>query len=290
MHLLIITFGDNEQNHAQAYFCVYSFLAAKAGFSSINIFTDKPAMYKALEQNVQIATLTQDMLSEWKGQYDYFWRIKVKALELLAGRYPNEPVLYMDSDVFLYGDFEKVKAIASSGRAAMHECEGVLKDLKPKSHRRMCSGLNGITIEGVNGFGNKNMWNAGAILSPNTKGGAEFALALKLIDEMCRRDIQRYFVEQFSVSVAMAAFYQLEPLEPFLVHYWSNKAAWNKMMNKFLLENHLMGVDTEKAIQRFSELQLSSLPIKRRESNTKRRLGRAIDKWFPDKNIVFLKR
>lgn len=289
MHLLIITFGDNEQNHVQAHFCVYSFLAKKANFSSVNIFTDKPHFYKSLESEVKITALSEQLLKDWKGEFDYFWRIKVKAIEMLCERHPNEPVLYMDSDIVLYNCFEEAHKMIAEGNAGMHENEGVLQGLKPKSHRRMAIGLKNFKLGEVSDLPAKTMWNAGAILTPNTKNGEECKLALRLIDEMCRQNIQRYFIEQFSVSVAMAHFYKMQPLNSFLAHYWSNRSEWNRVMNKFFLENHLSGITLQQSIERFKDLKLENIPYKRIESNTKQRLTKKIANWFPDKNIEYLK-
>lgn len=289
MHFLIITFGENEQNHFQAYFCVHSLLARKAALSSINIFTDKPQFYERIKEHVSITVLSDEMLKDWRGPYDYFWRIKIKALETLCLRHPGEPVLYTDSDVFLFGDFEQAHTIVQSGNAGMHEDEGVVNTFRQKTHRSMTKDLKNITIEGISGFGSLHMWNAGAILSPNTNGADEFKLALRLTDEMCRLDVKRNFVEQFCVSVAMNKFYSLVPLRSFLAHYWSNRPEWNAEMNKFYLKVFAKQLTDEQILEEFMKFPFEKIPYRSIKKNTGVRLKKTIDKYFPDKNIDHLK-
>lgn len=39
---------------------------------------------------------------EWQGSYGYFFRLKIKALEYVAKEYPNQNLLYLDGDTFIY--------------------------------------------------------------------------------------------------------------------------------------------------------------------------------------------
>ena len=86
MNLLYITFGSNTAVHMQAAFSIYSFLARFEKYNSVNIITDNKLYYQHLEDRVNIIEMTEEELKEWKGEYQFFWRIKIKAIEKICKR------------------------------------------------------------------------------------------------------------------------------------------------------------------------------------------------------------
>ena len=76
MNLLYITFGNDPSIHLQAAFSIYSFLAQPGAVDSINIITDNKDFYNHLPSGVKIINVTQNELTEWKGEHQFFWRIK----------------------------------------------------------------------------------------------------------------------------------------------------------------------------------------------------------------------
>ena len=288
MHLLYITFGDNNKNHTQAYFSVYSFLAKDIKFSSVNIITDKPLYYKSIENRVNIIKVDTKKLEEWKGVHGFFWRIKIKAIELICESYPGEPVLYVDSDTFLYGNPNHLSALFQRNKAAMFENEGPLNSLKSKTMRTMTAQLRGVEIDGINNFGKLSMWNAGVVFTPNTREQQEVKLALRICDEMCRLKVKDQFVEQFALSVALQLCYGLEPSSHIIAHYWSNKEEWNDLIRAFFIENKMRNLSWEEELDHFRQINLLQYPVVKISKNTNARLKRLIDKIFPDKKKAFL--
>jgi len=288
MHLLYVTFGQNERHHLQACFSVYSFLARKASFSSINIVTDRPQFYKSIEKHVNIRPVSETTLHEWKGPFAYFWRIKIKAIEWLCRQRPNEPVLYLDSDTFLYGDFHEAFRIIKTGKAAMHINEGPLSDLATKTARKMYSQLSRLKIDGVDNPGHFNMWNAGTILIPNTKQGADIQYALQLCDQMTAKNITPYFIEQYCLSITMHLSYGLEPTSGFIAHYWSNRDGWNSVISTYFHQIYLQALSEDASLQLFNQLALRSVPERKKIRKANVRLKKMIDKLFPDKNLSYL--
>src|ERR1700712_98113 len=110
MNLLYITFGDDLGIHLQAAFSICSFLSkSNNDINSINMITDKPFFYNHLKEKVNVISITQQELEDWKGEHQFFWRIKIKAIEKICKMYPNSPVMYLDTDTFLFGDWAKLK-------------------------------------------------------------------------------------------------------------------------------------------------------------------------------------
>lgn len=281
MHLLFVTFGKNEKNHAQAYFCIYSFLAQNANLSSLNIITDHPQWYKSIEKHVNVIEVSPQILNEWKGSHDYMWRIKIKAIEKILFKYPGEPVLYLDTDTFLYNDFYGLSEVAKNGQAAMHENEGKLKNRSEKSMRMMTNAFSKKSFSGFDKLEEQDMWNAGVILIPNTKKGEDIQQVLQLCDEMCKQNVRPYFIEQFCFSVVLKKFYGLTAASPYIAHYWSNRNEWNEVINAFLLESYLKGFNENETISSFLKIDLRAIAVKRIVKNTNQRLKHTIDRIFP---------
>ncbi len=143
MHLLYLVFGPNIQNHFHAHFSVLTFLRQGQAALKITVMTDTPAYYRHLGAAVAVQALDQDMLREWQGEFKFFWRIKIKALELAARQAPELPLLYLDSDTLLYGPLATLRQELATGHALMHEPEGRLAALPSKTERRMWQQVQG---------------------------------------------------------------------------------------------------------------------------------------------------
>lgn len=133
MNLLYITFGEKPEIHLQAAFSIYSFLAQSSQVNTINLITDNPDFYKHLEEQVNIILVTQEELIAWQGEYQFFWRVKIKAIEKLCTLYPGEPIMYLDTDTYVCGTLISIKRNLIAGSAFMHENEGFLSCKKSKT-------------------------------------------------------------------------------------------------------------------------------------------------------------
>jgi hypothetical protein len=288
MNLLYITFGPNERNHLQAAFSIYSFLSMEAPVGVITILTDQPGFYKRFGKRVNLIHLAADVLKAWKGPKDFFWRVKIKSLELVAEQFPREPLMYLDTDTFLYRDFTPALELLARGKAGMHEHEGLLSHIGTKSARITAANAMTIRQEGFRELVSYSMWNAGAILVPNKQDGEEFRLALDICDKLLKVSTRPILIEQFALSAALEHVYGLEPLHPVIAHYWSAKDEWNELIGRYFLSVYLKDLNEPEALAAFRELNLHELPIKRIERNSKRRLKGLIDRVFEDKQISYL--
>lgn len=289
MHLLYITFGSDLKNHTQAYFSIYSFLVKKEHISSINVITDHPGFYKSIERHLNIIGVNQHVLNEWKGAYDFFWRIKIKGIEKVCNLYKSEPVLYLDSDTFLYNDLFSLQQTVNEGNAAMFINEGPVSALKSKTMRKMTGGLRKMQFDGLGALQNYNMWNAGVALVPNTKGGEDIKMILEFCDALCANKITDQFIEQFALSVGLAHFYGLQSADSSIAHYWSNKKEWDEVIKKFFVENHMLGLGFDEELKRFANIDFSKHPVTKISKNTKRRLSAMLDRVMKDKKVEYIR-
>ncbi|MFT4022348.1 MAG: hypothetical protein QM664_01040 [Flavihumibacter sp.] len=288
MHLLYVTFGNNNRNHTQAYFSIYSFWAKKLTLSSINIITDKPRFYKSIENKVNIIEADEAQLLDWKGEYGFFWRIKIKAIEKICSLYAGEPVMYLDSDTFFWGAADIITQLSGADNAVMWENEGTQNSLRSKTMRRMTADLKNLTIGGLSELAGYDMWNAGVVFTPNKKNNKDIEFALTLCDEMCRHKVKDQYVEQFALSVALQVSYGLQAASGWMAHYWSNKEEWNDLIREFFLESKMEGLSFEEELLKFSEIDFRKHPVVRLVKNRKRRLLNLIEKSIKDRKVEYL--
>lgn len=288
MNLLYITFGENVLVHSQAAFSVYSFLAHKQHVHSVTILTDAPQYYTHLKDVAHVVPVTKATLQEWEGPHLFFWRFKIRAIEWMCEQYPGKPVLYLDTDTFLYTDGRGLKKQMKSGHALMHELEGPLSKAGSKTEKKMWQQVKGRTFGGVPMKATDNVWNAGVVGTPNTRGGEECRLALQICDEMCAAGVTRRLIEQFALSVALHKVYGLVHASDHIAHYWSSKPGWNKAITEFFTEAYCAGKDRQEVIGSMSQFDYRQHPVKKIEKNTARRLNRLVDRVFKAKKTVYL--
>lgn len=289
MHVLFLVFGNNLSNHTQAHFCIYSLLAQKQLVTHIHVMTDMPDFYKSLEQHIHVEPISSTLLQEWEGEHKFFWRVKIKAIESLCLQYPGETVLYLDSDTFAYRNIADLQQGATQGIARMHEFEKALPDAKSKTEKKMWQQINGKSFGGVQITPSHAMWNAGVVLTPNSVNGKECRMALAICDDMCAQNVTRRLIEQYALAVALTENYQLKPAEDYIAHYWSNKPEWNRYIEQLFVQAGFRQYNFEQLSKLIGETDFSSIPFRKEIPNTNIRLQKLINKWFPPRNVSYLK-
>ncbi len=290
MNLLYLTFGNDPAIYLQASFSIYSFLAQGKAVHSINVFTDKEEYYRHLAPQVNVILLSDDDLTTWKGEYDFFWRIKIKAIEKICHLYPEQPVLYLDCDTFLSGDFAALQISLQNGTAIMHENEGFLSERKNKTQKNMWRQMANKSFGNIDMHANHYMWNAGVVALPNTLHGKDCELALTICDEMCANGITKYFIEQYAFSLALEKCYGITEAKSEIVHYWSAKNIWNERITDFFMQAYFAQWDHEKILTQIRMFDIINIPIYQKVKTTNVRLKGMIDKLFPPKDIQYISR
>ncbi|MBC6697861.1 hypothetical protein [Hymenobacter sp. BT190] len=287
MNLLYLVFGDAVRNHFQAQFSILSFLRHRAGLSGITVVTDAPDFYRHLAGHVTVLPIEAATLREWKGEFDFFWRIKIKALEYVAQRNPGQAILYLDTDTFLHGSFAALQQALVAGAAFMHEPEGALSALGSKTEKLMWRQTGGQTFGGIQLHERHTMWNAGVVGIPAAGAPAAIALALAICDDLSRQGVTPRLIEQFALSVALQEQFELRAARPYIGHYWSNKDEWNEAIGTFLLESSLKGRTVEQEVAALADFNFRAVPVKKMLKNTRWRLVHLVDRLFPPRETVY---
>lgn len=285
MNLVYLVFGNNPSIHSQANFSILSFLTQKEQLNKIIVVTDNAKYYNHIKEMdcMHLEVIDETILNNWKGEHNFFWRIKIKALEHISNHFPSKHMLYLDADTFLYNKLEEIKRELDSGKNVMHLNEGKLSEIKSKTTSKMWDQIKGNSYLGIQINKNHCMWNAGVVGISKQNFNAVIPQALTICDQMCKENVTDRLIEQFALSIALDEKDNLVASDKNIGHYWGNKQQWNQFINNCFLKFHFLNYSITQQIEFIKAINFSSLPIQVKVPNTRIRLTSIIAKLFPNK-------
>ncbi|AUI65353.1 MULTISPECIES: hypothetical protein [Glaesserella] len=286
MNLLLLTFGERLENHYQAVFSILSFAKDKL-INRIIVVTDRSEFYSFLNEKVEIINIDKSTLLQWQEPYQFFWKVKIKALELVQSKYPDDHLLYVDSDTFLAKDLTEINDKLDKGHAFMHILENKISFNSSNTFKKMFKSLNGKSFSNITINENSEMWNAGVIALSAQNAKEIIKLALATCDEMCATDCPRRLIEQFAFSISLKHLAQLNSCETIIGHYWGNKEEWNRLIADFFVNAHLKHLSVDQQISILSEYNWNQLPLEKKKRNSAEKLKKLINQIFPIKTIRY---
>lgn len=288
MILTLLTFGDRLENHYQASFAILTFLKSDL-ISRVCVVTDRPRYYSYFDERIDIIEINDDIMNDWRGEHDFFWRIKMKGIEAAAKKNPGKDLLYVDSDTFYVKDLNVIKQGLDENLSFMHEKEGKLAGSTSNTFNKMWRSIAGRTFAGVKIDENSEMWNAGVIALSGNHAQDIIEHAISICDEICQTDCTRRLVEQFAFSLALAHSTKLTAAEMQIGHYWGNKEAWNAKIIEFFMYSKLSNSGMKEDLLRLQEVDLENLPTVYKEKSIKGKVNRLLHKLFPPKEVQYFK-
>lgn len=289
MIITYLVFGLENSNYRQAVFSILTFLAQTKNTDSIAIVTDSPDNFRFLSERVTVFGVDDKTLKDWKGKHNFFWRIKIKALQFIASKFENQHILYLDADTFLFGNIEDIRLLLNQGKNLMHTNEGKLSKLSSKTERMMWNQTQNKTYAGITITQASCMWNAG-VVAISKKHIKQLNLALDICDEMCVEKVTDRLIEQFALSIAMNEPSQLLSAEKEIGHYWGNKRMWNAKIIDFISNSYMKGLSTDDQIDEIKRVNFIDTPVRIRTPKTRERLIKKLHHFLPDKEKIYIKR
>lgn len=289
MNIVFLVFGTDYKNYQQALFSMLTFLSKMKEEDHIIVLTDTPEYFKVIKEHITISLLNEELLNTWKGDYNFFWRIKIKALQLVEKDFGGKPFIYLDADTFLFNDLNKIKKGLAQGYNFMHLNEGKLSELSSKTEKRMWKQLKNTVHANVLVDESSCMWNAG-VIAIGTKIKETLQLSLDICDSMCAQNVTPRLIEQFAFSLALNKENKLIEADDTIGHYWGNKIQWNEKISAFFNENLLKNISLKSQIKLLDDFKFDALPVNIKVPNTRKRLNTKIEHWFPNKYEIYIKR
>ncbi len=195
----------------------------------IFVLTTKPEYYRHAQ--VEVLPITEQQIEEWKGPHHFFFRVKILALDYLCRRFPEQHLLYLDSDIFLYGSLATLRQQLNQGKGLMHIREGHPSKMRGGS-LKMWKIVGGRAYSGITLNSQHDMWNAGVTGIPANRAKQVIATSLALCDGMLNDGAKTFVLEQYSTSISMKENTQLTAAAEHIGHYWGNKLEWEKLIKR----------------------------------------------------------
>lgn len=289
MTILYLTFGEKTEFHVQAYLSMLSFRRQLTSGDRIVMVTTAPRLYHHMQDLAEVIPIDDQQIEAWQGDYHFFWRAKIKAIEYVSSLYPQDDILYLDCDTILYGDINALRQPLKDGCGLMDENEGHPSRMKTKT-LRMWKTIAGRTYDGITLGAKHNMYRAGVVGIPHAKAPEVLTTALALCDGMLADGAERIVIEQYSLSVALFERVGLRETYPVIAHYWASKEYWIKAGMELIVRVLLTKASPEEEMQMYEALDFSQLPIYVYKSNTARRLKGLVGKVFKDRDLRFIQK
>lgn len=289
MTILYLTFGEKTEFHVQAYLSMLSFRRQLTSDDRIVMVTTAPRLYHHMQDWAEVIPIDDQQIEAWQGDYHFFWRAKIKAIEYVSQMYPDDDILYLDCDTILFGDINAIRQPLKDGCGLMDENEGHPSRMKTKT-LRMWKTIAGRTYDGITLGAKHNMYRAGVVGIPHAKAPEVLTTALALCDSMLADGAERIVIEQYSLSVALFERVGLRETYPVIAHYWASKEYWIKAGMELMARVLLTKASPEEEMQMYEALDFSQLPIYVYKSNTARRLKGLVGKVFKDRDLRFIQK
>lgn len=287
MTIMYLTYGNKTEYHIQAYFSMLSFRKQLSEDDRIVMVTNCPQYYKKVASWVEVMPIDDKTVEEWKGKHHFVFRAKTMAMKHYIAAHPNEHLLFIDTDTFLYGRLDDIRERLDHGIGIMHKDEGHPSKMGGAS-LRMWKACGGKTWGGVTLDDRHNMWNSGVLGIPRQYAADVINMELGIIDDILDSGVDSFTIEQYATSVAMIEHGTLEEATPYVGHYWGNKEEWERIITTMLMRSYMQDGTPDDLLADIDDKLLRSAPIYIHKSDTAKRLRKLISRFFPDRNPQYI--
>ena len=287
--IVFLAFGPRTDLYTQIYFALRSAQRWGEGNYQVTVLTDKPEFMSVLAEDIEIIELAPETLQEWRGEHDFMWRIKMKAIEHVARLHPDDHVLYFDSDVVIGKSLDSMIHRMDEGACFMHMAEKVISASTSSKDKRLFQALEGFEHLPYKFDKATRMYNAGVIGAPAGKSIELLANAIALCDALCHTSANKTYLEQLAFSMAFSQTGKLTTAEDTVIHFWGNKDHWNHVIEQYLLECRLKQLSKAQEIELMRNINFEEIPYYHRIQATNRRLKKFVDKCFPKERKTYFK-
>jgi len=234
----------NKAVFAEAIWCLASAWIADSRFTEhiqVVIFTDDKEYLKSrlpFLNAIDYVDLSLEKLVNYKGEFNFVHRVKIKVLIEANEKYPQSNLLYTDTDIIFAESpvnlFKKIEA----RNAIMHTNEGVLDGkgssyLNRKIYHQLKKRHIGVAGEVIKFDRDFKMFNAGVLGFDKSVAQEILQLTLNLTDNIYAQ-YPKHTIEQLAFSYAMQKNGKVTTAEQETIHYWNLKEA--RLMLQYRIE------------------------------------------------------
>jgi len=233
VNIVLLAFG-RESDYRRTIISVFSFWTWYSGKSEdikYLLYTDKPQYFHEYfkEISIEYYTLTTAKLEAMLGGSNFFLRMKIAVIDETFQQYPNNKLIFIDSDTFFISDpLQWIKGL-SIGISYMHVCEYKLEEgltfAAPKEKGLFIKWLenrNFIINKKEKNFDRHNSsWNSGVI--GLTKESATFLTDVYIITDEIYKFNSWHISEQLAFTFVLQTVSEIKASDQYVFHYWYSK-------------------------------------------------------------------
>lgn len=270
MTLLFFAHGKKEFLNEVLFAVLSYFQHHHIDENQILIYTDQVSFFQGkLPASVRYISVKKDTIKRWLGAIDFVHRVKIEVIKDAFKRFPNETILYLDSDVFFKENISFLAEKIENDTPVMSINEGRIFKSKLKHFKKLASFLkiNHYKIPLKNPIAvslEQNMYNAGIIGIRNNPEILEKALE---ITDLMQPHLHLHITEQFAFSLLLASSEKVYEAEKHIHHYWYFKE-FRDIIQDFFEKNKDIS---------FEELVLRSKKINPEEMGSEKRAYKAMN-------------
>lgn len=248
-NLVFLSYGA-ESEFRRAIFNILSFYAWSAASdikrTRIVIYTDQPHFFQLyLDQpNIEYVLMNPELMEEMLGGTLFYHRRKIASIDMTFKKYPQDNVIFIDSDTFFTGDATLLFNGITKDRAFMHQREytfeqglGIFKSFNqgefPQAFITYITDRELIIGGKPERFTKDDYgWNSG-VLGLHSSFAEYMPDVFRLNDEFYENS--RWFIsEQIAFSLILQRRKILQAADEFVLHYWGKRQ--KVMLDKLLID------------------------------------------------------
>ncbi|MBF9236329.1 hypothetical protein I2I05_02870 [Hymenobacter sp. BT683] len=231
-NLVILTYGSETEYKrgilAVLSYCAWASEAAETG--QVLVFTDNAAYFRPFFTGLQVTfrELTPEDIRTYQGPAAFVHRLKVAVIDEVLRRYPEDNLLYLDADTFVFADPRPLVAQISPTTSLMHALEYPLDSPSGEGGKERAQLLQLLahetfqTSRGEEQFlPSHHSWNAG-VLGLSASAAAYMADVLVLTDAFYAGS-ESHISEQLAFCLVLQTRSSLRASDQVVYHYWQGR-------------------------------------------------------------------
>lgn len=224
-YLVYLVYGGEDYNNEALYSLLSYYNFHTVDENQVVLYTDDAAFFKQhLPTGVIYRELDKQTIAEWKGEFNYVHRVKVKALQDIAVNYSGN-ILSVDTDTYFKGNVASLFEEITKGHIVFDKCEGRLIDnpggiarktrafLKKENRFSLPSSSEIITIDET-----LTVWNIG--VTGLSTAAAEMLVKTEQLIDVLYGKYQFYVMEQIAFNSIFRQKGVPIAAENYIHHYW----------------------------------------------------------------------
>lgn len=278
MNYIVYLAHTSQDIYNETIYSIYSLaLHQSSQPATIILYTDNIPYFEKRLAHLPVCyePITRAIVTAWMGKHHFRFRPKIKMLQDVVRKYTGN-FLYLDADTYFKTPVAPVFHRIQAGDLFMHCFEKNLD--RSKIYGPLLHYTANVDGKPVTFTRDVEIWNAGAI--GMTQDGAVLLDKVLALTDQLLEYYSRFVVEQFSFSYIFQTTVKIQPLEPYVFHYWNLKEFRSYLRQIF---EHPAGADRQILETIVRELDPEALLNEKMDWKYNGGIGRALERMFGKK-------